>query len=104
MSNGEKTISFEVICPCCQATLQVDPELHAVLTCQEAEKPRELKDIESGLEKLKEDKARREETFQKSVEAEKTGSALRSKKFDELFKKAKETPEETPRIRDIDLD
>ena len=95
---------FEVTCPCCQAVLKIDPQTRAVITFLAHEKPRALEDIETGLERLKEDTLRREEVFRKSFEAEKMQQQVLAKKFDELFKKAKETADEPPPKRDIDLD
>ena len=95
---------FEVICPCCQAELKVDPDTRAVITFKAPEKPRELADLEVGLDRLKGAAARREEAFQKSFEAEKMQPQILARKFDELFKKAKETADEPPPKRDIDLD
>ena len=48
--------------------------------------------------------ARREEVFQKQFEAEKTHGKVLEKKFDELFKRAKDNPDLAPPVRDIDLD
>jgi len=94
---------FEVVCPCCQAELKIDPETEAVITYKQPEKPRTIEDIGAGLEKLKGEAARREEAFRKSFEAEKMGAEVRARKFEELFKKAKESREEPPPVRDIDL-
>jgi hypothetical protein len=87
---------IDVLCPCCQASLQVDPVTQAVITFKAAEKPRELADIETGLERLKGAAARREEAFQRSFEAERNQGQVLARKFDELFKKAKENPDEPP--------
>lgn len=102
MAKGNKT-AFEVQCPCCQATLKVDPETRVVLTHRAPEKPRAIEDLNAGLEKLKGEAAKREEAFRKSFEAEKMGVEIRARKFDELFKKALENPDEPPPKRDIDL-
>ncbi len=95
---------FDVKCPCCQAELKIDPQTQAVITFKEPERPRTLEDIDTGLERLKGAAARREEAFRKSFEAEKKSGEVLAKKFDELFKKAKESPLEPPPKRDIDLD
>ncbi len=95
---------FDINCPCCQASLRIDPQTRAVITFEAHEKPRGLEDIETGLKRLKEDAVRREQTFQKSVKAEKMQKQVLAKKFDELFKKAKETADQPPPKRDIDLD
>jgi hypothetical protein len=101
MAKAAKLI--DVICPCCQAELRIDADTRAVITHKVPEKPRTLEDIATGVEKLKGEAARREEAFRKSFEAEKMGAEIRARKFDELFKKAKETADEPPPKRDIDL-
>jgi hypothetical protein len=104
MNKRKESISFEIICPCCQAALQVDPQLKAVLTSKAAEKPRELKDFETGLARLKAEEAKRDEVFRKSVEAEKKQHQLLEEKFEVLFKKAKESGDTPPPKRDFDFD
>jgi hypothetical protein len=95
---------FEVDCPCCQATLKIDPETRAVISHKEKERPRTVEDLAAAVQKLKGEAGRRDELFRKSFEAEKSHGKVLEKKFDELFKRAKETPNEPPPQRDIDLD
>jgi hypothetical protein len=104
MAKGKGGEMFDLQCPCCQAELKIDPDTRSVITFKAAEKPRELADLEVGLERLKGAAARREEAFQKSFQAEKMQAQVLAKKFDELLKKAKETPDEPPPKRDFDLD
>jgi hypothetical protein len=95
---------FEVACPCCAAVLKIDPETRAVIAHTVPEKPRAIEDFAAEVEKLKGAGARREEVFRKQFEAEKSHGKVLEKKFDELFKRAKENPDQTPPKRDIDLD
>ena len=95
---------FEVPCPCCQAILKIDPETRAVIAHTIPEKPLPIEDLAAEVAKLKGAGARREEIFQKQFEAEKQHGKVLEKKFDELFKRAKENPDLTPPKRDIDLD
>jgi hypothetical protein len=95
---------FEVTCPCCQAALKIDPETRAVISHKEAEKPRLVEDLAAAVAKLKGEAGRREELFRKSVETEKSHGRVLEKKFDELLRQAKETPDAPPPKRDIDLD
>ena len=95
---------FEVACPCCQAVLKVDPETRAVIAHTVPVKPPPIEDLAAEVAKLKGAGARREELFQKSFAAEKSHGAVLEKKFDELFKRAKENPDVKPPTRDIDLD
>ena len=94
---------FDVECPCCQATLTIDPETRAIIAHTVPEKPKLIDDLATEVAKLKGEGARREQLFQKSFEAEKSHGKVLEKKFDELFKRAKENPDEKPQVRDIDL-
>ncbi len=95
---------FEIQCPCCRASLKVDPQVRAVISFKEAEKPRTVEDFSDALARVKGAAARREEAFQKSVESEKKSKDVLARKFDELLRQAKETPDLKPPTRDIDLD
>jgi hypothetical protein len=95
---------FDVECPCCQAILKVDPATRAVIAHTVPEKPKPIEDLAAEVAKLKGEGARREEVFRKQFEAEKTHGEVLEKKFDELFKRAKENPDKGPPVRDIDLD
>jgi len=95
---------FEVECPCCQAILKIDPETRTVIAHTVPEKPRPIEDLAAEVAKLKGAGARREEIFQKQFEAEKSHGKVLEKKFDELFKRAKENPDAPPPKRDIDFD
>jgi hypothetical protein len=68
------------------------------------EKPRPIEDLAAEVAKLKGAGARREEIFRKQFEAEKSHGKVLEKKFDELFKRAKENPDAPPPKRDIDFD
>jgi hypothetical protein len=95
---------FEVVCPCCEAILKIDPETRAIIAHTVPVKPPPISDLASEVAKLKGEGARREEVFRKQFEAEKSHGKVLEKKFDELFKRAKENPDLTPPKRDIDLD
>ena len=95
---------FDVECPCCQAVLKIDPETRAVIAHTVPQKPLPIEDLAAEVAKLKGAGARREEVFQKQFAAEKEHGKVLEKKFDELFKRAKENPDLTPPKRDIDLD
>ena len=94
---------FEVTCPCCKATLRVDPDTQSVISHQEPVKPPSIRDFSKAVEDLKSEAARREAAFQKSVETERKQADVLSRKFDELLKQAREAPDEKP-VRDFDLD
>jgi hypothetical protein len=100
-TNETKTIL--VTCPCCDATLTIDPNLSAVLDHKLPIKPQMAVDLKEAVKLVKEEASRRDEKYQKIAEAEKNKSKVLEAKFQELFKKAKEEPITKP-IKDIDLD
>jgi hypothetical protein len=95
---------FEVSCPCCSATLKIDPELGVVISHVEPVKPPPIEDLAAAVNKLKGEAGRREEAFRKSVETERNQGQVLSRKFDEFLKQAKENPDFGRKPRDIDLD
>jgi hypothetical protein len=95
---------LQVTCPCCQSTLKIDPELRAVISHEEPIKPPPIEDLAAEVAKLKGAAGRREEAFQKSFAAHKDHGQVLNRKFDELFKQAKENPEFGKKVRDIDID
>ena len=95
---------FELQCPCCQAAQKIDSETRSVISHKAAERPRTVEDMDTALNLLKGEAARREEAFRKSVEAHKKSKDVLARKFDELLKQAKESPDTCPPQRDIDLD
>ena len=95
---------LEIQCPCCRAAIKVDADTGAVLAHKVPEKPPSIEDLAAAAANLKGEAAKREEIFQKSFAAEKNRESIMSKRFDELFKQAKEDPDQRPPHRDIDLD
>ena len=65
---------------------------------------RTFADLDEAARAMKEQDSRKESIFRQSVEAEKNKSDLLEKKFQEALKRAKETPDTGPPIRDFDLD
>ena len=94
---------FELACPCCKASIKVDPETRAVVAFTPAVTPKTFNDFEEAARAMKEQDSRKESIFRQSVEAQKHQADLLDKKFEEALRRAKETPD-TPRIRDFDLD
>jgi hypothetical protein len=93
---------YEVICPCCQATLVVDAGLKRIVRHVEAERPDKPK-LDEAHRILAEQKARRDSLFEQSVESERTRGDALSKRFEEALKQAREEPVTKP-SRDFDLD
>src|SRR5215813_2437266 len=101
MSDPRSTI--QITCPCCDATLTIDPALGVVLDHKLPVKPQMAVQLKDAVQLVKEEATRRDEKYQKIAEAEKNKSKVLEAKFQELFKKAKEEPITKP-LKDIDLD
>ncbi len=95
-------MDFELLCPCCNARLKIDPELKAVIAHEAPKTPRKFSSVDDALGALKGQDEEREKKFAASVEAEKSKKDVLNKKFAELFEKAKD--DKSKPVRDIDLD
>ena len=95
---------FEVGCPCCSAVLKVDPVTRAVISHVAPIKPKTFADFDAAAKAMRDQEGRKESIFRQAVDAEKNKKDLLEKKFQEAVKKAKETPDEGPRLRDFELD
>jgi hypothetical protein len=93
---------YEVVCPCCRATLVIDSGLKRVVRHVEAERADKPK-IDDAHRILAEGKARRESIFAQSVESERTRGDALARRFEEALKQAREEPIVKPE-RDFDLD
>jgi len=95
MAKGKHEL-IEIRCPCCEAELRVDTQLRAVISHKEKERPRSMEDLEGAVKKLKGEEARRAQLFDKSFEEHRSHQKVLERKFDELFKQAKDTPDDVP--------
>ena len=95
-------MSFEVLCPCCNARLKVDADLKAVIDHEAPKTPRKFASVDDAVGALKSQDVEREKKFAASVEAEKTKKDVLNRKFEELFQKTK--GDSSKPVRDIDLD
>ena len=74
MSNPNNTI--QVTCPCCDATLTIDPELVAVLDHKVPVRPQMAVQLKDAARMVKEEAGRRDEKFKQLAEAEKSKSKV----------------------------
>jgi hypothetical protein len=101
MSKGELT-SFSVQCPCCQSELVIDAETRTVLHHTPLAAAPPITDLAAEVRRLRMAGAEREIAFQRSLESEKSKEQRMDRKFDELLRRAKQTPAAKP-VKDIDL-
>ena len=98
-------IGFEVLCPCCEATLRIDPVTRAVISHKAKPAPKTFADMEEAARAMRERDVHKESLFRQSVEAEKNKADLLEKKFQDALRRAKEEPQPEGRpLRDFDLD
>jgi hypothetical protein len=95
---------FEVKCPCCGSTLQIDPETVVIIQHHEPEKMPAIEDLHAAVQQLKGEADRRNEVFEKSFASHLSGEKIREKKFEELLRQAKEDKSGAPPKRPFDLD
>lgn len=84
--------------------LKVDTGTGIVLAHKQPEKAPIIEDLAAAAAKLKGEAAKRDEIFQKSFTDHQNRQSTMDKKFDELFKQAKEDPNEAPPKRAFDFD
>lgn len=94
--------TFEVVCPCCEARLTIDPDLKAILHHEEKPKAPPVASLPEAVKALKTEAGYREARFKEAMEAEKDKRRVLEKKFQELLKKAKDEPSQPPRPVDFD--
>jgi len=95
--------NLNIVCPCCQAKLTVDPVFGAVLAHEAPPKAGPNIDLTDTASVLAEQNRQREDKFSDSWFREMNKEDILAKKFEEAMKKAKDAPAEKP-IRDFDLD
>ncbi len=95
---------FEVMCPDCGAMLKIDPVTRAIVGHTPAPRKKTFEDFGEAARAMKEADARRDSVFAQSVAAQKNAEEVMNRKFDEAFKKAKESPVDERPFREFDLD
>ncbi len=94
---------FEITCPCCQEILTVDPVSAKVVRLASTPSRAATFDLAEEVAKLQLSNATREQRFSDALAGHRRHQEALSTRFDDLFAKAKETPDEPPPTRDIDL-
>lgn len=95
---------LEVKCPCCEAMLRIDVDTGAVITHEAKVRANQVEDLHTAVARIKKEESERDAKFAKAMAAEKANKDILNRKFDELFKKAKEDPNQGPPKRDFDFD
>jgi len=77
---------FTIICPCCEATLNIDAQTGAILSHDEKEKP--LASFDEMVKDLDKQKMTREQIFAQELSSQKDRGRLLEEKFQEAMKRA----------------
>jgi hypothetical protein len=86
--------ALDVTCPCCQATLKVDPETGTVVWVDKKKAP--ARDFDDLVSRVRSQKSQLDEKFQRSVQQTRHSREILDKKFEEARKRAEADPGSRP--------
>ncbi len=86
--------ALDVICPCCQASLKIDPETGSVVWADKKKAP--PKDFDDLVDRVHSQKGVLDEKFARSVQHTKHASEILNKKFEEARRRAEADPTSKP--------
>lgn len=95
------TTRFTVICPCCEATLNIDSQTGSLLSHEEKSKPvASFDEMMKGLDKQKQV---REQIFAQELSSMKDRDRILEEKFQEAMKRA-DKEKGKPYLNPLDID
>ena len=86
--------ALDVICPCCEAQLKVDPETGAVVWVDRKKAP--AKDFDDLVSRVGRNKSVLDEKFARSVQQTRHASEILDRKFEEARRRAEADPGAKP--------
>ena len=95
------TSRFTVICPCCEATLNIDSQTGAILSHEEKSKP--LASFDEMVKGLDKQKQVREQIFTQELNSMKDRDRILEEKFQDAMKRA-EKEKGKPYLNPLDID
>jgi len=93
--------NFEIICPCCEALIVIDP-LNGEVLLHKAKETKSTQSLESMVSNLETQKSEMEKRFEKQMESQKDRARILEEKFKEAVKRADKS--DKPLINPMDLD
>jgi len=93
--------NFEIICPCCEALIVIDP-LNGEILLHKAKETKSTQSLESMVSNLETQKSEMEKRFEKQMESQKDRARILEEKFKEAVKRADKS--DKPLINPMDLD
>ncbi|MBX3245335.1 MAG: 2-nitropropane dioxygenase [Acidobacteria bacterium] len=92
---------FNIICPCCEATLTIDADTGALISHEEKRKP--IASFDALKDELSKQKDLREQLFSQEMSSMKDRERILEEKFQEALKKA-DTKSGEPFRNPLDMD
>ena len=97
------TTRFTIICPCCEATLEVDSDTGALISHEAKSKP--LASFDEMVKGLDKQKQVREQIFAQEMNSMKNRDRILEEKFQEAMKRAeKDKDKDKPYRNPLDMD
>ena len=93
--------SWTVLCPCCEATLNIDAQTGVIISHREKAKP--LASFEEMAKNLERQKETRNQVFAQELGSLKDRERLLEEKFRDALKRAEEDKDK-PYVNPLDLD
>ncbi|HEX7154179.1 MAG TPA: 2-nitropropane dioxygenase [Thermoanaerobaculia bacterium] len=94
--------NFEIVCPCCEATLVIDRLSGEVLLHKAKDRPRASGSLESMVAGLESQKTEAEKRFERQLESQKDRARILEEKFREALERAEKSDEKV--INPMDMD
>jgi hypothetical protein len=86
--------AIDVVCPCCEALLKIDPESGSVVWVDKKKAP--PKDLDELVNRVRSQKSVLDEKFARSVQQTRNARDVLEKKFEEARKRAAADPTGRP--------
>ncbi|HVF57187.1 MAG TPA: hypothetical protein VM934_13610 [Pyrinomonadaceae bacterium] len=96
-----ETTRWTIICPCCEATIQIDAQTGIIISHQEKAKP--LASFEEMAKDLARQKQTRDQVFSQELGSMKDRERLLEEKFKEALKRV-DKDKDKPYINPLDID
>lgn len=97
-----ETTRWTIICPCCDATLNIDAQTGAIISHQEKSKP--IASFDEMAKNLERQKQTREQVFAQELGSLKDRERILEEKFREAMKRAEKDKDTTPYRNPLDID
>ena len=92
---------FTIICPCCEATLQVDAQTGAIISHEE--KAKGAFSFDNRMQEMEKEKELRNQLFQQELSSHKDRDRILEEKFKEAMKRA-DVDKDKPFKNPLELD